>query len=1070
MVLVVVMAGGTCLAQADGSAAEDFKPTSTNQPGRQYPQVNSEGRVRARIEAPQAHTVLLDIGGVRYPMTQGEDGAWIGDSRPQDEGFHYYQLVIDGARVPDPGSLYFFGANRWGSGVEVPAHDQDFYAIKDVPHGRVQKILFPSGSTSTIRRAFVYTPPDYGKDLSKRYPVLYLQHGWGEDETGWANQGRVNLIMDNLIAEGKARPFIIVMTYGMTNEIRFGGIREFDIRPFQTVLVDELIPYIDANFRTRSDQPHRAMAGLSMGGMETRLITMNNLDLFSHIGLFSGGTISASDITDRDVFKQKIKLVFVSCGSRENPGRFRPAVDSLQQAGISAVSYVSPDTAHEWQTWRRSFYQFAQLLFQDQPVAAVPARTEAVTNPADAAAAAEKQPTLKVPFETPLKWISSDVLIRPVSDERHNIVSIKDPTIVRYNDLWHVYATVYSTTARTWTMAYLNFKDWSDAPNAKLHFVDENPNLRGYKCAPHLFYFTPHEKWYLVFQSQPPQYCTTDDISKPETWSAPQNFFDRMPASMPRLPIDYHVICDDTHAYLFFTGDDGNFYRSRTRIEDFPKGMSDPEIAIRDHRNNLFEGSITYKIKGTDLYLTLIEALSPARYYRAWISDRLDGQWIPVPGADSWNSPFAGINNVRFADGVEPWTRDISHGELIRDGYDEKMILDLDNLQFLYQGRAVDSGGRYELLPYQLGLLTLDRPQSVKDDAQMTASDTELPALKEVFEDYFLIGGAFNRNLVMGRDPQAAEIAIKHYNTATSENDMKWSLIHPQPGQYNWEPADRFIEFCETHHMAPIGHALVWHSQVPRWVFSDESGNPLSREALLARMKEHITAVVGRYKGRIKGWDVVNEALNDNGTLRNSQWLRIIGEGKPEQQYDHIAKAFEYAHAADPDVELYYNDYNLSTSRAKADGAAAIVRHLQSKGIRIDGVGMQMHAGLTWPEVDDLEYAIKTLSATGVKVMVTELDIRTRTRGPHGAEITQINRRTTDDPESALAEIQQKLADKYAEIFSVLVKHKDIIPRVTFWGVYDATSWIGGSPLLFDSHYEPKQAFHAVVRVVQEKK
>ncbi len=690
--------------------------------------------------------------------------------------------------------------------------------------------------------------------------------------------------------------------------------------------------------------------------------------------------------------------------------------------------------------------------------------------PAASGSSAATQAALTIPFETPLKWISSDVLIRPVSDERHTIVSVKDPTIVRYNDLWHVYATVYSTTARTWTMAYLNFKDWSDAPNAELQFVDENPNLRGYKCAPHLFYFTPHEKWYLVFQSQPPQYCTTDDISKPETWSVPQNFFDRMPASTPRLPIDYHVICDDTHAYLFFTGDDGNFYRSRTRIEDFPKGMSDPEIAIRDHRNNLFEGSITYKIKGTDLYLTLIEALSPARYYRAWISDRLDGEWIPVPGADTWDSPFAGINNVRFADGVEPWTRDISHGELIRDGYDEKMILDLDNLQFLYQGRAVDSGGRYELLPYQLGLLTLDRPQSVKDDAQTTASDTELPALKEVFEDYFLIGGAFNRNLVSGRDPQAAEIAIKHYNTATSENDMKWSLIHPQPGQYNWEPADRFMEFCETHQMVPIGHTLVWHSQVPRWVFSDESGNPLSREALLARMKEHITAVAGRYKGRIKGWDVVNEALNDDGTLRNSPWLRIIGEGKPEQQYDHIAKAFEYAHAADPDAELYYNDYSLSTSRAKADGAAAIVRHLQSKGIRIDGVGMQVHAGLTWPEVDDLEYAIKTLSATGVNVMVTELDIRTRTRGPRGAEITQISRRTTDDPEAALAEVQQKLADKYAEIFSVLVKHKDVIPRVTFWGVYDATSWIGGSPLLFDSQYQPKQAFHAVVQVGQEKK
>jgi hypothetical protein len=313
-------------------------------------------------------------------------------------------------------------------------------------------------------------------------------------------------------------------------------------------------------------------------------------------------------------------------------------------------------------------------------------------------------PTL--PFATPLKWKSSGVLVSPVSDETHTIVSVKDPTVVHYDGLWHIYATAYSTSARTWTMVYLNFKDWSDAPKAKLTYIDVNPALRGYHCAPSLFYFSPQNKWYLVFQSQQPQYCTTDDISKPETWTAPQNFFERLPESAPRLPIDYHVICDDTYAYLFFTGDNGCFYRSRTKIEDFPNGMSDPEIAIQDNRNNLFEASITYKIKGTDTYLTIIEAMSPARYYRAWTSDRLDGEWTPVPGADSWQTPFAGINNVTFEDGVEPWTRDISHGEMIRDGYDEKMILDPNNLQLLYQGRDPQSGGNYSLLPYRLGLLT----------------------------------------------------------------------------------------------------------------------------------------------------------------------------------------------------------------------------------------------------------------------------------------------------------------------------------------------------------------------------
>lgn len=349
-----------------------------------------------------------------------------------------------------------------------------------------------------------------------------------------------------------------------------------------------------------------------------------------------------------------------------------------------------------------------------------------------------------------------------------------------------------------------------------------------------------------------------------------------------------------------------------------------------------------------------------------------------------------------------------------------------------------------------------------------TATGAEKPALKDVYKDYFLIGGAYNRNLVTGRDPNAAQIAIRHNNTATSENDMKWESVHPRPEQYTWGPADSFMEFCEKHSMAPIGHTLVWHGQTPRWVYQDDSGNPLTRDALLARMKDHITTVVGRYKGRVRGWDVVNEALNDDGSMRNTQWFRIIGEGKPEQQYDHITKAFEYAHEADPDAELYYNDYNLDTSRAKCDAAVAIAKHLQSKGLRIDGVGIQLHGGLTYPDAEDLEYAITNLAAAGVKVMITELDIRTRTRGHRGADISQVSRQSTDDPEASDTETQKKLADKYAEIFTVLLRHHKDITRVTFWGVYDTTSWIGGSPLLFDREYRPKQAFDAVITTAQD--
>jgi enterochelin esterase-like enzyme len=321
-----------------------------------------------------------------------------------DEGFHYYHLTIGGGTFNDPGTLNFYGSTRWESGIEIPAHDQDFYALKDVPHGRVQQVLFPSKLTNSMiaRPAYVYTPPDYDKDTTKRYPVLYLQHGWGENEYAWWNQGRANLIMDNLIAEAKSKPFIIVMTYGLTNEGpgpggrrggpgggtntnatlaaagtngpargpfggAGGGANPFSgaAAVFEKVLVGELIPYIDANFRTLTDQPNRGMAGLSMGGMETKIITLKNLDKFSHIGLFSGGVINTNDVNNAAGFREKVKVVFASCGSRENPGNINANHAALDSIGLKNTAYVSPDTAHEFQTWRRSLLQFAPLLFRD---------------------------------------------------------------------------------------------------------------------------------------------------------------------------------------------------------------------------------------------------------------------------------------------------------------------------------------------------------------------------------------------------------------------------------------------------------------------------------------------------------------------------------------------------------------------------------------------------------------------------------------------------------------------------------------------------------------------------------
>jgi enterochelin esterase-like enzyme len=375
---ILTLAAGCFAALAQtNQPADDWQPAPSNQPGQQYPQVNSEGRVRARIRAPEAQNVQLDISGVKFPMTKGGDGFWIGDSTPQDQGNHYYGLVVDGAEVPDPSGSFIWGSGGWRTDVEIPASDQDFYALKNVPHGQIREIHYFGKTSNAERRCFVYTPPDYDKHPGKRYPVLYLLHGYNENETGWSHQGRAGLIMDNLITEGKTTPFIIVMENSAAprGNGRGNGGGIFDFSFFERALMSDVIPFIDANFRTIANQPHRALAGLSMGGMQTRSISLKHLDTFSYIGIFSGGGLATNEITDMAAFKKKIKLVFVSYGSRElDPANRRgpfsgdPKADvaGLKAAGIHCVFYVSPDTAHEWQTWRRSLHEFAPLLFKNQ--------------------------------------------------------------------------------------------------------------------------------------------------------------------------------------------------------------------------------------------------------------------------------------------------------------------------------------------------------------------------------------------------------------------------------------------------------------------------------------------------------------------------------------------------------------------------------------------------------------------------------------------------------------------------------------------------------------------------------
>jgi endo-1,4-beta-xylanase len=351
---------------------------------------------------------------------------------------------------------------------------------------------------------------------------------------------------------------------------------------------------------------------------------------------------------------------------------------------------------------------------------------------------------------------------------------------------------------------------------------------------------------------------------------------------------------------------------------------------------------------------------------------------------------------------------------------------------------------------------------------------SKIPNLKDAYAGLFRIGAALNQAQFEERDERAKPIVAAQFNTISPENQLKWGLIHPRPDGYNFEPADRYVAFGEKHKMFIVGHCLVWHSQTPQWVFQNAEGQPLTRESLLERMREHIRTVVGRYKGRIGGWDVVHEALNEDGTMRQSPWYRIIGE-------DFLLKAFQFAHEADPKAELYYNDYNLE-NEAKRKGAVELVRKLQAGGAAISGVGLQGHDRMDWPTVRQQAETIEAFAALGVKVHITELDVDVlpRTQRQNTADVSATAAGTAaSNPYTAglPEEMQQGLAKRYAELFEVFVKHRDSIARVTFWGVTDGDSWLNNFPtrgrtnypLLFDRDGKPKPAFDAVVKAAKKK-
>jgi enterochelin esterase-like enzyme len=426
------------------SAAGTVHPSAYNFPQSQFPRIEADNRVTFQFKAPDAQKVQVSIANTPVDMVKGEGGIWTyTTAEPQDLGYHNYWMVVDGAIVLDPGTQAFIGYSHMCNGFEIPDPNGGFYELKDVPHGNVLIENYFAKSIGAWRHIYVYTPPDYEKNATKRYPVLYLQHGGGEDERVWIEMGRTNVILDNLIAEGKITPFIVVMETSAVGAPGAGPGRgpaagapgapgapagaapgaaagapgaRFGIGgpgggAYGRMMTADLIPWVDGHFRTLADQPHRAMAGLSMGAMQTRSVTLANLDTFSHIGLFSGGTISMDDVNNTPGFKEKVKLVFVSYGSREigpnrggrgpgaaptgaaaplpppppvggaaaAPGRGaapagfgdpKTSIDALKEAGINAAFFVSPLTAHEFQSWRRSLHEFAPLLFKGKSVPA----------------------------------------------------------------------------------------------------------------------------------------------------------------------------------------------------------------------------------------------------------------------------------------------------------------------------------------------------------------------------------------------------------------------------------------------------------------------------------------------------------------------------------------------------------------------------------------------------------------------------------------------------------------------------------------------------------------------------
>lgn len=618
--------------------------------------------------------------------------------------------------------LLVFGAATFAQTKLKPAPAGYDVPQASVAHGQIDSITYKSKTVGSSRKALIYTPPGYSK--SKKYPVLYLLHGIGGDEREWFNGGQPQVILDNLFAQGKVEPMIVVLPNGraIKDDRATGNIMAPDkvagFAAFENDLLNDLIPFIEKKYPVLQDREHRAIAGLSMGGGQSLNFGLGNLDRFAWVGGFSSApnTKSAQELfPDPAKSKEQLKLLFISCGDKDGLISFSKRTHEYAKANqVPHIYYVIPGGVHDFNVWKESLYQYAQLLFK--------------------------------------------------------------------------------------------------------------------------------------------------------------------PVTISMLPT----------------------------------------------------------------------------------------------------------------------------------------------------------------------------------------------TLKEAYADKFVIGTAMTAQQIDGTDTSSIRVIKENFNAVVAENCMKSGPIQPKEGEFDFALADKFVEFGIQNNMHITGHCLVWHSQAPRWFFTDSEGKEVSPEVLKERMKKHIYTVVGRYKGKIKGWDVVNEAIEDDGSFRKSRFYQILGE-------DFIKYAFQYAHEADPDCELYYNDYSEAIP-AKRDGIARMVKKLKDQGIRIDAVGMQCHVGLDYPSLEDYEKAIQTYSALGVKVMVTEMEISVLPTPEfgRGADIAtnvayqeKLNPYTQGLPDSA----RVALDNRYSDFFKLFLKYDDAFTRVTVWGVNDALSWKNGFPvrgrtdypLLFDRKNQPKSVVQVLI-------